>query len=33
MQKKMMEMAPTPVETFMTKVEDGHVYVGIDMGA
>ena len=30
--KKMMEMAPTPVETFMTKVEDGHVYVGIDMG-
>lgn len=31
--KKMMEMAPTPVETFMTKVEDGHVYVGIDMGA
>lgn len=31
--KKMMEMPPTPVETFMTKVEDGHVYVGIDMGA
>ena len=31
--KKMMEMAPTPVETFETKVEDGHVYVGIDMGA
>ena len=30
--KKMMEMPPTPVETFMTKVEDGHVYVGIDMG-
>ena len=30
--KKMMEMAPTPVETFETKVEDGHVYVGIDMG-
>lgn len=31
--KKMMGMPPTPVETFMTKVEDGHVYVGIDMGA
>ena len=31
--KKMMEMPPTPVETFMTKVVDGHVYVGIDMGA
>ena len=30
--KKMIEMAPTPVETFETKVEDGHVYVGIDMG-
>ena len=29
--KKMMAMEPAPVETFKTKVEDGHVYVGIDM--
>tara|TARA_Y100001934_G_scaffold234146_1_gene284019 strand:+ start:927 stop:1340 length:414 start_codon:yes stop_codon:yes gene_type:complete len=29
--KKMMEMEPTPVETFKTKVEDDHVWVGIDM--
>mgnify|MGYP001355159018 CR=1 FL=1 len=26
----MMDMEPTPVNTFMTKVEDDHVWVGID---
>ena len=29
--KEMMEMEPKPVETFLTKVEDNHVWVGIDM--
>ena len=28
--KKMMSMEPTPVETFDTKVEDDHVWVGIN---
>jgi len=28
--KKMMSMEPTPAETFQTKVEDEHVWVGID---
>ena len=28
--KKMMAMEATPLETFRTKVEDGHVWVGID---
>jgi len=30
--KKMMAMEATPLETFRTKVEDGHVWVGIDQG-
>ena len=30
--KKMMTMDPKPVETFLTKVEDDCVWVGIDMG-
>ena len=29
--KEMMAMEPKPVETFLTKVEDDHVWVGIDM--
>ena len=29
--KEMMTMEPKPVETFLTKVEDDHVWVGIDM--
>ena len=29
--KEMMIMEPKPVETFLTKVEDDHVWVGIDM--
>ena len=29
--KKMMTMDPKPVETFPTKVEEDHVWVGIDM--
>ena len=29
--KEMMTMGPKPVETFLTKVEDDHVWVGIDM--
>ena len=29
--KEMMEMEPKPLETFLTKVEDNHVWVGIDM--
>ena len=29
--KEMMTMEPKPVETFLTKVEDDHVGVGIDM--
>ncbi|MAQ86968.1 MAG: hypothetical protein CMG23_02015 [Candidatus Marinimicrobia bacterium] len=28
--KKMMTMEPKPVETFPTKIEDDHVWVGID---
>ena len=28
--KKMMSMEPKPVETFPTKIEDDHVWVGID---
>ena len=28
--KKMMTMEPKPVETFPTKVEDGHVWVSIE---
>ena len=28
--KKMMSMEPTPLETFDTKVEDDHVWVGIN---
>ena len=28
--KKMMSMEPKPVETFSTKIEDDHVWVGID---
>ena len=28
--KKMMSMPPTPVETFHTRVQDDHVYVGIE---
>ena len=28
--KKMMTMEPKPVETFQTKVEEDHVWVGID---
>ena len=31
--KKMMTMEPKPVETFHTKVEDNHVWVGIDNSA
>ena len=30
--KKMMSMEPKPVETFPTKIEDDHVWVGIDQG-
>ena len=30
--KKMMSMEPKPVETFLTKVEDDFVWVGIDQG-
>ena len=30
--KKMMAMEATPLETFRTKVDDGHVWVGIDQG-
>ena len=30
--KKMMSMEPKPVETFLTKVEDDYVWVGIDQG-
>jgi len=29
--REMMTMEPKPVETFLTKVEDDHVWVGIDM--
>ena len=29
--KEIMTMEPKPVETFLTKVEDDHVWVGIDM--
>ena len=29
--KEMMTMEPKPAETFLTKVEDDHVWVGIDM--
>ena len=30
--KRMMAMDPAPLETFKTKVEDDHVWVGIDQG-
>jgi hypothetical protein len=31
--KKMMSMEPKPVETFSTKVEDDHLWIGIDQSS